>query len=294
MLSEFESRLAAVLGAGLPAPFAGRVTVDPATAPGPGPGVRLAVVGASRLCEDFGSNRPEQLPERSTLHRVVRLEAQTMLTVAAADGEGRAQEMLGVDNLLYLVDDRPFADGTALVEPGDQGFLIESLSIAEITPPTVTVTATGWFWPVGEPGQDGPQIERVMMRQATLPMALRRSRTRIFAGEGPLGLTLEVGTAGLSLERGQPVAAMPFGSLALRLVGRDGQPEEGTLSGGTDGPDGHRLVLVGEAGATFDYTPPATPTDEDIVVSMFAEPVAGADARVGFELARFTLNVEPA
>lgn len=296
MLSEFESRLADVLGAGLPAPFTGRVTVDPDVAPGPGPGVQLAVIGASRLCEDFGSNRLEQLPERSTLHRVVRLEAQTALTVAAADGEGRPQELLGVDNLLYLIDDQALADGSALVEPGDQGFLIESLTIAEIAPPVVTVNATGWFWPVGEPGQDGPQIERVMVRQAALPLTLRRSRARIFAGEGPLDLTLEVGTTGLSLERGQPAAALPFGSLALRLEGRGGRPGEGTLSGGTDGPDEHRIVLVDETGATFGYTPPADQAHDDIVVSTFAENIDGgaADARVGFELARFTLNVEPA
>ena len=60
MLTEFEIRLADVLGNRLPAPFGGRVRRRGAPAPnGNGPVVRVGVDAIEPLEPDFGSVRPE-------------------------------------------------------------------------------------------------------------------------------------------------------------------------------------------------------------------------------------------
>jgi hypothetical protein len=290
VLSELEDRLANVLGARLPAPFTGRVRVEPDEPAGPGPSVQLGVVRATRVDEEFMSTRHERLPEQTQLQRIVRLRCDIVVDVTPAAGQDRDQQMEGIDRLLFLLDDAAMRDGTALAEPGDQGFLLEELTVTEVVPPALTIGARGWFWPVGEAGIDGPQIDRMILRQAVLPIGLRPATGRFVAGAPTTPLELVLGTSGLDLEAGQPVTAAPFGSLAVGLLGPGGQPGGGTLSGGTAGPDGRRVVALTDGVATLTYQPPPTAGTEQLVVSMFVVDSDGVE-RVGIELARFPLLV---
>lgn len=290
MLSELETRLADVLGTQLPAPFAGRVRVRPETAPGSGPTIQLAVTSATPVDEDFRSVRPERLPGETQFRRIVRLRCEIAVDVVAGGGAGRSQEMAGVDRLLFLLDDGEIRDGTALVEPGDQGFRLDAVLVASAVPPSVNLTAEGWFWPVGEAAQDGPEIEEARVRQALLPIRLDPDPGRILAGGTAAELTLVVGTSGIGLSADQPPAPMPYGSLALRLAGDGGQPGAGVLTGGTEGPDGRRIVAVADGTVVATYTPPATPAGDSIVVASFTQDTDG-EQHVGPELARFRLDV---
>ena len=60
MLAPFETRLAAVLGASLPAPFAGRVTVAPQAPNGDGPSLQVAARAIRRIEPDLGAFRRER------------------------------------------------------------------------------------------------------------------------------------------------------------------------------------------------------------------------------------------
>lgn len=314
MLADFERRLAEVLGSRLPAPFAGRVTVAPAAAAGAGPLMQLAVGEVVPLDPDVGSVRPELAPGSLALRRVVRLRCQVAVEVVAGDGAGRAQRVAGVDALLHLVDGPDLRSGSALVEGGDPGFLLESLRLAGAdvslalgagagalpalpalpAPPAVRLVAEGWFWPVGVAGETGEPIVEAQVRQVVLPIVLRPALTRLVAGSAPVAFDLALG-AGATLRvpgRGDPPPPpSPFGSVAVGLVGRAGGPGAGTLAGGADGPGGHRLVAVTGGHASATYTPPAAPTTDQLVVSAFVVD-AGGEARVGLELARFPLRVE--
>jgi hypothetical protein len=290
VLSELEDRLADVLGARLPAPFGGRVRVEPDEPAGPGPSVQLGVARATRVDEEFTSTRRERLPGQTQLQRVVRLRCDIVVDVAAADGQNRDQQMEGLDRLLFLLDDGELRDGTALVEPGDQGFLLEELTVTEVVPPTLTLGACGWFWPVGEAGVDGPEIDQMILRQAVLPIGLRPPPGRFQAGGPPAALELVLGTSGLRLEADQPPAAAPFGVLAVGLVGSGGQPGSGTLTGGSTGPDGRRIVTATNGTAAVSYQPPPTAATDQLVVSMFVVDGDGVE-RVGMELVRFPLRV---
>src|SRR4051812_34608941 len=202
MLTEFEQRLADVLGSRLPAPFTGRVDV----APGPNPTntVRLIVgVRSTELVEpDFLAHRDVRLPGSAAFRRVVKLRC--TLGVEAHTNRGRSEQLQAVESALYLLDEPGFRDGTALADGDDPGFLIESMRLvtgASDFAPTagavaVSVVAEGWFWPVGVPQQTGEAIRETLVRTGFLPILLEPARPLLRAGGGQVEFGLRMGSVG--------------------------------------------------------------------------------------------------
>jgi hypothetical protein len=209
---------------------------------------------------------------------------------------GRAQRVLGVDRLIYELEDPDIRSAKLLVEPGDPGFLIQSLELAGSSPDAeldvdsaVSLVAEGWFWPVGVTGEDGPAITTSLIREFRLPVLVTPDGL-LLAGGAAVRLQLTFGPAGTMRVQSDAVAAEAFGRLAVRLVSPSGGPGAGELTGGQAGPDGHRLLIVGADGAAVNYTPPAAPAVDTLVVSTHA-PETATTHRIGMELARFELVV---
>lgn len=280
----------------MPSPFRGRVS----RAPGPGGNQARLILGVGHvepLAPDFGSVRPEVVPGAADQRRVLRLRCDVSITVRATAAQGRNQQITGLDAALYLLDAPDLRDGTALIQEGDQGFLIESLLLdggegLAVEPDDVglRLEAQGWFWPVGVEGEAGIPMGPILVRSAMLPVGLEPPLTRVAPGGDPVELTIRTGLAG-TFVLDEPAPAQPtspFGALAVTLEGPGGTPGAGTLTGGADGPDGSRLLPVEHDAATLTYTPPAEPARETLVVSS----VAGEPPRIGIELARFDFRVE--
>jgi hypothetical protein len=296
LIAEFEQRLADVLGQRMPAPFQGNVS----RVPGPGGSQARLLLGVGHvepLSPDFGSVRPEVVPAGPDQRRVLRLRCDVRVIVEAPPAQGRAQQVDGLDAALYLLDAPDLRDGTALIEEGDQGFLIESLLLGAAEGLTtdeevigVTLEASGWFWPVGVEGAAGIPMGPILVRSALLPVGLEPPLTRVEAGGDPIALTVRTGLAGtFVLDEPAPAEpTSPFGALVVALVGPGGTPGAGTLSGGEAGSGGSRLVPVADDAAAVTYTPPAEPARETLVVSA----VSGDPPRIGIELARFEFRVE--
>ena len=106
MLAAFETRLTEVLGSRLQAPFAGRVIRRGDPAPGgAGPVIQLGVDSAEPLDPELASVRPEVVPGSAALRRVVRMRAVVGFDVVPTSTGGRAQRVLGVDRLIYELED---------------------------------------------------------------------------------------------------------------------------------------------------------------------------------------------
>lgn len=300
MLADFERRLADVTGARLPSPFTGRVEVAPAVPAGNGPVVQLSVGAVELLKPDFGSVRTELTPGLDTNRRVLRLRCDVEFAVTPQSPAGRDQVVQAVDALLHLFDDSELRRATALAEPGDPGFLLDFLGIRSanlsdhldptVQVPVLTLEAEGWFWPIGAEGIDGPEIERALVRQVVLPVTLVSSVSQLIAGAAAADLELLLGSTGTLAVQESGVSTEPFGSLAVGLTGPGGQPGAGALGGGSDGPDGRRVLAVSDGRAVLTYTPPGAAGTDELVVSSFIIDGDG-ETRVGMELARFPLAV---
>jgi hypothetical protein len=223
---------------------------------------------------------------------VLRLRCEVGLSVQAATGDGRQQQMRGLDAALYMLDAPEFRDGSALAQAGDPGFLITEMRVASALAPlgpsmvTVTLTAEGWFWPVGITGEAGRPIGEIRIRGGLLPVALDPANPQPVAGGPDVALTIRFGVAGsLSVTAGQ-AQPLPFGSLALALAGPGGQPGAGTLLGGQAGTGGARLVTITNGEAAFQYRPPNRAATDTLIVTV--ENNAGG---LGIELARLPLRV---
>lgn len=294
MLAAFETRLAAVLGASLAAPFAGRVTVAPLAANGPGPVIQVSAGAIRRVEPDVGAFRQEQPPGLPTRRRVARLEADIAIriTPAGGAGAGRSQAVSGVDALLYLLDGPDLRSGEALVQAGDQGFRLQSLGVVGASVPNddgvaqVDLTASGWFWPVGEPGAAGIEIGEVHVRQFSLPVILQAPR--LVADSGATDFSLGFGKAGTMQIEADAVSDLPFGRVLVSILAPDGSPGAGALGGGVAGGPDAQTLNVGAGAAAFTYTPPAVPGLDILVLRAMQ-----ADGATGMELARFDLTTEP-
>jgi hypothetical protein len=295
LIADFERRLADVLGARLPAAFGGHVLVAPGTGQPP---MMLVGVQAVALLEDEFGNRPERVPGADDVRRVVRLSCTVAFTVRGSDAGGRAEELVGVDQLLYVVDAPDLRDGSALRpdDDSDPGFLIDAMRIGASTVlpgadpdtvPQVNVVARGWFWPPGTQGQTGVRIGEIRLRGVVLPIELS-PRPAPVAGGPPIALTLSIRpTEPQRLREAPPPApALPFGQLAVRLFGPGNRPPSGTLSGGSPGTDGSRLLDVAGDAATLTYTPSDAQAVDQLTVAL--EDGAGGQ---GIELARFPIRV---
>jgi hypothetical protein len=301
LLSEFEARLAEVLGSRLPAPFAGRVSVAPGTGPANQPAVILGVQQAEPVEPDIGSRRPEIVPGSGDFRRVLRLACTVGLEVRPATNQGRTQQMQGLDALLYTLDEPDLRDGTALAGAADPGFFIQRMRLTAHQAPflaedetlaRLTLCAEGWFWPVGQAGETGIAIGEVRIRGVRLPLEALMAATPA-AGGPAVELTLRLTPAGTLRVTGPagspPGPPLPFGSLAVALFGPGMRPAAGSLDGVTPGADGVGLVTLSEGAATLAYVPPAEPAVDELVVAL--EDGAGG---LGVELGRLLIDVREA
>jgi hypothetical protein len=301
VISEFELRLANVLGGRLPAPFTGRVDLPPGPAAGNAPRILLGVISAEPVEPDIGSRRFELTPGAPDPRKVARLRCSVELEVHPAQNSGRAQALAGIDACLVAMQAADMQDGSALAGGApDPGFLIQSLRLGGATTPLspgnpphgpvrLDYLAEGWFWPVGAPGQTGVQIGEIRIRGASLPI-LVSPLPEMEAGGTPVDLILSIGgPAALRLTASPAPPPLPFGRLALALFAPGGKPGKGTLSGGTAGVNGIRLADLADGKATITYTPPAESAVDELVIAM-----DDGESGLGIELGKTRLVVRGA
>lgn len=286
MLSEFETRLANVLGSRLPAPLTGAVDVAPGVAQSR---VVVSLRDVFAIDQDLRSLRPEQVPGAAVLRRVLRLRCTVGLEFRLPGGATRVDEMRALDQAIYLVGDPAFRDGSALLpaDDSDPGFLIRRLEFQSAEPPTtVLLEAEGLFWPVGVAGEDGKAIVRAEIRAAFLPVKLSPAEPRIIAGGAAQNFQFEFGSVGTLRVTSDGVSQAPFGTIVVSVVDDGGRPGAGTLGGGLDGPASSRIVPVSNGLASVQYTPPAEAVVDHLIVAL-----ENNSGEAGIELARFKLRV---
>ncbi len=275
MISEFEQRLAGVLGPRLSGAFKNKVQVAPGA--GNRPRMLVGVTRAEPLEPDFGSRRHEPVePGGDDFRRVVRLRCTVGVEVQPSPSGGRTQELQGLDDALFALDAGDLQDGTALDMAGDPGFVIQEMRIVESVSPladgvgAITLAASGWFWPVGAPAQAGTRIGEVRLREAVLPVDVVPEAPLLVAGGPPVELTVRVATGPLLRLRVEaaPLPRLPFGPLAFLLLDDAGGPGAGSLAGGTAGADGVRLVDLVDGEATITYTPPGQAAVDELAVAL--------------------------
>ena len=270
MVSDFESRLATVLGAQLPAPFGGTVAVagDNDSAHGNEPRIFVGVYKTRSMPKDFGANRTVRVPGVSALINVLSLKVFVNINVIPAQNADRVQQLQGIEQINYLMDSEPFQTGGALVDTGDQGFLIHSMSVdqsvvavgnapEENRPAGISVVAEGIFWPIGVPGETGVEIDEIRLRGLTLNVRLEPAAPQLSAGGSATTLFLMI-DATASHRIGGDGSPLTFDQITVDLLQPDGQPGAGTLTGGTAGLGTARHLSVTDGVATAVYTPPST------------------------------------
>jgi hypothetical protein len=287
LLSEFERRLADVLGARLPVPFRGGVDVAPGRNDAQ---VVLSVRHVEPLDEHLFGMRSEVVPGAPTHRRVVRLRCDVGLDVRLLANQSRSTQLRALDSVIYELDEPGFRSGARLqpTDGSDPGFLVQRMFVSLSDPPqTITLRTEGLFWPPDVPGQTGVPIERAQLRISMQPVNLIPARPRLNAGGETLELTIEFGAAGtMRVERGGRVTSLPFGAIVVAVEDAGGRPGAGTLSGGNAGPAGSRTLPVTRGRAAFQYTPPAQPALDNLIVSL-----DDGEGGIGIELGRFPLEV---
>jgi len=287
LLSEFETRLADVLGARLPVPFRGRVDVAPGRDDAQ---VVLSVRRVEPLDEHLFGMRPEVVPGAPTHRRVVRLGCDVGLDVRLLANQVRSTQLLAIDSLLYELDEPGFRSGARLrpTDGSDPGFLLQRMFVSLSDPPqSITLRAEGLFWPPNVPGETGVKIDFAQVRVSVQPIILVPARPRLNAGGETLELVIEFGATGtMRIERGGRVTSLPFGSVVVGVEDTGGRPGAGTLSGGNAGPGRARTIAVTQGRAAFQYTPPPQPALDQLVVSL-----DDGEGGIGVELGRFPLEV---
>ena len=287
MLSEFERRLADVLGARLPVPFRGGVDVAPGRDDAQ---VVLSVRHVEPLDEDLFGMRPEVVPGAPTHRRVVRLRCDVSLDVRLLTNQARSTQLRALDSVIYELDEPGFRSGARLrpTDGSDPGFLVQRMFVSLSDPPqSITLRAEGLFWPPDVPGETGVKIDFAQVRISVQPISLIPARPRLNAGGETIELVIEFGATGtMRIERGGRVTSLPFGAVVVGVEDAGGRPGAGTLSGGNAGPAGSRTIAVARGRAAFQYTPPAQPALDHLVVSL-----DDGEGGVGVELGRFPLEV---
>lgn len=286
MLEDFEIRLADVLGTRLAAPLSGAVDVTPGTDQSR---IVVGVSSVQRVENDLLSLRPERVPGDSSPRRVLKLHCSVDIGVKAPAAGGRTDQMLAIDQVLYLLEDSSMRDGSALL-PGDNsdpGFLITRMTVSGSTPPqAIALEAEGFFWPIGTPGQQGPEILQTRIREALRPLLLDPQPSHLVAGGPGVDFSISFGASGTTIVSSGGVQNDAFGSLVVSVADAGGRPGKGTLSGGVAGPGGARAFAVSDGSASLRYTPPPQPATDFLVVAL--DDGAGG---TGIELGRFQLRV---
>lgn len=295
MISEFETRLADALGTRIAAPFAGRVDVAPGADPGQGLRLAVGVVDAQVIDPDLGSRRGEVVPGDAAPRRAMRLRC-TVAVEARMKTIDRTLQMRSLDAALYALDEADFRNGKVLADGTDRGFIIHELQPASLAVPLVPdaenagpvairLTATGLFWPIGVKGQTGTKIGEIRFRGGVLPLDVVPVEPLLVAGGPPVELTIRFDTAGMIIKKESITKLLPFGTLAVTLVGDGKKPGKGTLTGGDAGTVPEiRLIAVTNDAATVTYTPPAEPVFEELVVAF-----DDGEKGIGIELGRVLL-----
>jgi hypothetical protein len=298
MLRELEERLATVLGADLPAPLTGRVTVFPDSANGNAPSARVSVREARPISPDFGAIRPEIAPGDAQARRIVRLQADIEIRLSSGGNAARAARASALDDLVYFLDAPALKTGAALRDTGDPGFLLESLelaavdyepSLADPAPADLRLKAVGWFWPVGEAGQDGPAIAEARISQLVYPVAADPEPARFVAGSGATDITIRfTGAQALSL-RADGAGTVDAARVAFQLRAADGSAGAGSLTNGQSLGDGDRSRPLADGVADIRYQPPATPATDRLIVRGVQE---AGETRLGPVLLELELITE--
>ncbi len=299
MIPEFEQRLADTLSARLPAPFTGRVVVAPGSGPVTDTRIVLGARRVSRVEPDFGVTRPVIVPGSTDERRVLRLRCIVSMIVQPGSTANRLELIQARDAALYELEAPDFQDGRALTSTGDPGFLIQEMRVidseapidpgAPNAPPVgLDLGAEGWFWPVGVPGVTGIPIGEIRLRGVVVPIEVTPAAPDPIAGGAPIDLTLNLHARGtMRLDGGAPPPPpLPFGNLAVALFDPGGRPGAGTLSGGSAGVTGVRLLPLVAGTATVQYTPPANPAIDELVVAL-----EDGSGDLGVEIGRLHLRV---
>lgn len=290
MIADFERALANALGSRVPAPFQGNVGVAPL--PAQGPAIRVGAERVEVQRPDFGERRPESVLAAGGQQRILRAVCTVALEVVAGAGQGRAQQAAGVDAALFVLDGPEFRDGSALVAAGDQGFRISSLQLkgAQVAidptrpaalPVALSLTAEGWFWPVGTVAQQGIAIGEIRLRGVALPLEIMLPQQAIVVGGGASTITLRVAIPGSMRLRADGVESLPFDTLAISLERPGGRPGAGSLGGGVAGNPGVILAPLADGAVTFTYTPPAAAADIDTLLVGVGDNSGGLGIIVG-------------
>ena len=295
MLSEFEQQFRTTLRTRLPAEIRDHVQV--ATGSTNQKGILVGIRSAEPVPEEFGSVRSEIAPGVNVPRRVARLRCMLDCSLVPVNGsQDRAILMTWLGQILYLLDDSEVRTGTAFTsDAADPGFLIQSMKIEGLESPfeihanepdrlQLSLTADGWFWPVGEPGQAGVEIGEIRIRGAIYPLLLTPANP-VFVANGPaLNLTISFDARGTSRITASGLDSESFGNLAARLEKEDGTAGAGILSGGTPGDSGIRLLPVTDDHVELIYTPPAIPGKDILLLS-----IDDNESSNGLDIARFTL-----
>jgi hypothetical protein len=285
VLSDFETRLADVMGSRLAAPLTGAVDVSPGR---DSSRLVLGITGVQRLDDDLLSLRPELVPGDVSPRRVLKLRCTVELDAKVPNGGSRADQMQAIDGALFVLGDSAMRDGSALL-PGDNsdpGFLIRSMTVSGSIPPqSITVDADGFFWPKGTPGQSGTAIQEARIRSAMQPLLLDPEPAALVAGGPAADLTITFGATGTTTVTDAGIQNSAYGSLVISVIDAGGRPGKGTLAGGAAGPSGSRVYAVSDGSAALSYTPPAQAATEFLVVKL--DDSAGGP---GIELRRFPLR----
>ncbi len=226
---------------------------------------------------DLGSRRPEVAPGAVGSRRVVRLACEVELQVRAGDAGDRAAQLAGLDALIYELEAPDLRDGSALVADGDTGFLVQDLRLLATTSPLAPMPdgpalgaraqAEGWFWPVGVVAPAGIEIASVRVRGGVIPIEVEPADPRPVAGGPAIDLTIRVRPVG-TLLLGAP-APHPQLRLAAMVVEEGGvAPGAGTLSGGSDGREGVRVLTFAGGAAQVSYGPPASAARDELLLAL--------------------------
>jgi hypothetical protein len=295
MIADFEQELVTRLGTRLSTQMANRL--DRADGTSNQSGILIGVKATEPIAKGFGAAFPRVVPGSDSHRRVVRLRCTVGIEFRTENNSQDRTDLLSwFDTVVYALDAPDFQDGSALSGPPDPGFLIERLCL-DTSQLTFTIQgekaeafgvhllAEGWFWPAGIPGETGIPVEEVRLRQALLPMHVSPARPQLTAGGPAQNVTIRFEAEGLFQITAAGTGKEDFGSVAVRLLAEDGGSGVGTLSGGTAGEEGVRLLPVTGGGVTVTITPPAEAARETLVVAL-----ANGSGGLGVELGRVQIT----
>jgi hypothetical protein len=242
------------------------IPADPAAGEGT---VRVGLVGMTPVA----GFEPRTLPappgdDETRRVRPLRMSIEAAIEVAqrpaGADADGSAARRLVLDHLArvgHALDAPGIRDGSAFAAGPDAGYAVGEMWFDSSTVPEPGedgVIRASWVvrgladvWPP-DAAEDAGAIALVSVLTAALPVAIGLDDAVV-----ALGGTTRIHVRGLDPNRA--AAGAPAGvRLSARVVSRLLAAGRGTISSGTSGPDGTRLVPVEDGTTTLEYRAPAS------------------------------------